>query len=155
MADYSITIIPFTMEKLNDVIDFENNLRKEEDFWGWNIDEKYISGVKDSFADRSFDNCVSLLAYSGKKVVGRIDASMIKTRFDGSTRAYLDWICVLKSYRHKGVAQSLLNELCKILKERDVNSLVGLTAANEEAQKFYRSIPNSTMRDIGIWIDIE
>lgn len=79
---------------------------------------------------------------------------MIKTRFDGSIRAYLDWVCVLKSYRHMGVAQALLKELCVVLKSRGITSLVGLTAANEEAQKFYRSIPNSIMRDIGIWIDI-
>lgn len=110
--------------------------------------------MKGSFANHSFDDCISLLAYIDGKVVGRIDASMIKTRFDGTVRAYLDWICVLKSYRHKGVAQTLFKELCAVLKSRDIASLVGLTAANEEAQRFYRSIPNSVMRDIGIWIDI-
>ena len=150
----SVLIVPFTIEKLNDVINFENNLREEEDVWGWDIDDKYISSVKDSFSNKSFDDCISLLAYIDGKVVGRIDASMIKTRFDGSIRAYHDWVCVLKSYRHIGVAQALLKELCVVLKSRGITSLVGLTAANEEAQKFYRSIPNSIMRDIGIWIDI-
>lgn len=150
----SVLIVPFTIDKLNDVINFENNLREEEDVWGWDIDDKYISSVKDSFSNKSFDDCISLLAYIDGKVVGRIDASMIKTRFDGSIRAYLDWVCVLKSYRHIGVAQALLKELCVVLKSRSITSLVGLTAANEEAQKFYRSIPNSIMRDIGIWIDI-
>ncbi len=33
--------------------------------------------------------------------------------------------------------------------------LIALTAANEEAQRFYKSVPNSMMRDIGIWIDIK
>lgn len=150
----SVLIVPFTIDKLNDVINFENNLRGEEDVWGWDIDDKYISSVKDSFSNESFDDCISLLAYIDGKVVGRIDVSMIKTRFDGSIRAYLDWVCVLKSYRHMGVAQALLKELCVVLKSRGITSLVGLTASNEEAQKFYRSIPNSIMRDIGIWIDI-
>lgn len=150
----SVLIVHFTIDKLNDVISFENNLREEDDVWGWDIDDKYISSVKDSFSNKSFDDCISLLAYIDGKVVGRIDASMIKTRFDGSIRAYLDWVCVLKSYRHIGVAQALLKELCVVLKSRGVTSLVGLTAANEEVQKFYRSIPNSIMRDIGIWIDI-
>ena len=150
----SVLIVPFTIDKLNDVINFENNLRGEEDVWGWDIDDKYISSVKDSFSNKSFDDCISLLAYIDGKVVGRIDVSMIKTRFDGSIRAYLDWVCVLKSYRHMGVAQALLKELCVVLKSRGITSLVGLTASNEEAQKFYRSIPNSIMRDIGIWIDI-
>ena len=149
-----ILVLPFTIDKIDDVINFENNLREEEDVWGWDIDDKYISSVKDSFSNKSFDDCISLLAYIDEKVVGRIDASMIKTRFDGSIRAYLDWVCVLKSYRHIGVAQALLKELCVVLKSRGITSLVGLTAANEEAQKFYRSIPNSIMRDIGIWIDI-
>ena len=149
------TITPFTIDRLNDVIRFENELREEEDVWGWEIDDKYITAVKESFINKTFDDCICLLAYVDGKVVGRIDASMIKTRFDGFVRAYLDWICVLKSYRHKGVAQSLLKELCNVLKERGITSLVGLTAANEEAQKFYRSITNSFMRDIGIWIDIK
>lgn len=153
-SNSDIRIVPFIIDRLSDVVSFENNLRNEEDVWGWDIDDKYIEAVRDSFTNDSFNDCISLLAYMDEKVVGRIDVSMIKTRFDGSTRAYLDWICVLKSYRHRGVAQSLLKELCSVLKEKGISSLVGLTAANEEAQKFYQSIPNSTMRDIGIWIDI-
>ena len=88
------------------------------------------------------------------KVVGRIDSSMIKSHFDGSTKAYLDWICVIKSYRHKGIAQMLLEELRKRLKELGVETLIALTASNEEAQRFYKAVPNSEMRDIGIWMDI-
>lgn len=155
VAPVDIKVVPFTIDRFDDVIRFENDLRKEEDFWGWEIDEKYLSAVRDSFSNKSFDDCICLLAYVDGKVVGRIDASMIKTRFDGSVRAYLDWICVLKSYRHKGVAQSLFKELCNVLKEKGITSLVGLTATNEEAQRFYRSLPNSEMRDIGIWVDIK
>lgn len=33
-----IEIVQFTIDKLDDVIHFENNLRKEEDVWGWDID---------------------------------------------------------------------------------------------------------------------
>lgn len=33
--------------------------------------------------------------------------------------------------------------------------LIALTAANEEAQRFYKSVTDSMMRDIGIWIDIK
>ena len=31
---------------------------------------------------------------------------------------------------------------------------IALTASNEEAQSFYRSVPDSEMKDIGIWINI-
>ncbi len=87
--------------------------------------------------------------------MGRIDAALINSRFDGSTTAYLDWVCVLKSYRHRGVAQALLEELRSLLKSKGISSLVALTAANDEAQRFYKNIPNSSMHDVGIWIDIK
>ena len=149
-----ITIEPFTSNLLEDVLSFEIELRNQEDVWGWEIDDNYIQSLKDSFNNRMFDNSLSLLAYSDNKVVGRIDASYICTRFDGSKRAYLDWICVLKSYRHQGIAQLLMDELRKQLKENGFISLVGLIAANDEAQSFYRHIKGSLIRDEGIWIDL-
>ena len=149
-----IDIRPYTKERINDVISFEKELRKQEDDWGWQIDEEYLRSVRESFEDASFADSISLLAYVDNKVVGRIDSSMISSHFDGSTKAYLDWICVLKSYRHAGVAQTLLEELRKMLKEKGITTLIALTASNGEAQNFYRNIPDSLMRDIGIWIDI-
>ncbi len=149
-----LEIQPYTKDKIPDVLDFERRLREEENFWGWEIDHEYISAVEQSFEDKSFEDSISLLAYDNGVVVGRIDASLIASHFDGSKKAYLDWICVIKSNRHQGVAQRLLESLRKVLKDRHIDTLVALTAANEEAQRFYKSIPNSEMRDIGIWIDI-
>jgi ribosomal protein S18 acetylase RimI-like enzyme len=150
-----IDIRPYTKERIDDVVSFEKELRKQEDDWGWQIDEEYLKSVRESFEDASFADSISLLAYVDDKVVGRIDSSMIKSHFDGSTKAYLDWICVLKSYRHAGVAQALLEQLRKMLKEKGIATLIALTASNGEAQNFYRNIPDSLMRDIGIWIDIK
>lgn len=145
----------YTKELIDDVITFELELRKEENFWGWSIDSDYISSVKKSFDDSSYNDSISLLAYVDDRVVGRLDSSMIKSHFDGKRKAYLDWICVIKSYRHLGVAQALLNRLLELLKCRGVNTLIALTASNEEAQSFYKNIPNSMMRDMGIWIEIK
>jgi len=39
-------IIRYTKDKIDDVIQFELQLRKEEDFWGWEIDDVYIESVK-------------------------------------------------------------------------------------------------------------
>ena len=150
-----IEVRKYTKELIQDVIDFEKRLREEEAFWGWEIDEAYIESVRKSFEDIEFNSSISLLAYVDDKVVGRIDSSMIASHFDGSKKAYLDWICVIKSYRHSGVAQKLLSELLQCLKEKDIETLIALTAANDEAQSFYKSIPNSEMKDIGIWIDIK
>ncbi len=150
-----IEIRPYTIERIGDVVAFERNLRKEEDVWGWEIDGAYVEQVRKSFLDDSFRDSVSLLAYADGKVVGRIDSCMLKSRFDGVTRAYLDWICVLKSCRHRGVAQRLLDELRGELKARGIDTLVALTAANEEAQRFYKAVPDSEMHDVGIWINIK
>jgi len=144
----------YTKNEIKDVIDFELRLREEEDFWGWEIDDAYIESVKKSFEDSKFANSVSFLAYVNSKVVGRIDASLICSHFDGSTKAYLDWICVLKSARHLGVAQGLLAELRRYLREQyQVDTLIALMASNDEAQRFYRSVENAEIRDEGIWMD--
>ena len=80
---------------------------------------------------------------------------MISSYFDGITRAYLDWICVLMDYRHKGVGQALMQALRDRLKERNIDTLVAITASNEEAQRFYKSIGDSRMHDTAIWFDIK
>ena len=149
-----VTIEPYTKDKIPDVLDFERRLRQEEDDWGWEIDDAYVRAVERSFDDPRFSDSVSLLAYAEGKVVGRIDSSKIASHFDGSVKAYLDWICVVKSWRHRGVAQRLLEALRSRLRQEGVDTLIALTAENEEAQRFYRSVPDSRMRDTGIWIDI-
>ena len=35
-----------------------------------------------------------------------------------------------------------------------MDTLIALTAGNDEAQRFYKAVPDSEMRAIGIWIDI-
>lgn len=149
-----IRVLRYTRERIPDVLRFERELREEEDFWGWRIDQSYILDVERSFSTEMSERAISLLAYDDARVVGRIDAGMVASHFDGSVKAYLDWICVLKSYRHHGIAQQLMQALCKELKARGISTMVGLIAANEEAQSFYRSLPNALIRDQGIWIDI-
>ena len=144
----------YTKESITDVLQFERALRTEEDFWGWEIDDKYIADVTRSFEEPAFANSLSLLAYMEDRVVGRIDSTKICSHFDGSTKAYLDGICVLKSCRHQGVAQALMMALRKELKAQGVDTLVGLIAANQEAQRFYRSLQGALIRDEGIWIDL-
>lgn len=150
-----VRIEPYTKERIDDVLAFEHELRKQEDFWGWEIDKAYEESVRKSFVDPLYKTSISFLAYVENNVVGRIDASLIPSHFDGSVKAYLDWICVLKSHRHNGVAQALKEHLRKVLKEQyNVSVLIGLIASNKDAQSFYRSLPNSLIRDEGIWIDL-
>lgn len=147
-------IVRYEKELIDDVIAYEKDLRKEESDWGWEINEEYIKNVTSSFFDAKFQNSISFVAYLDNKIVGRIDACLIPSHFDGSVKAYLDWICVLKSYRHKGVGQALMKKLRTTLKyEFQVDTLIGLIASNEDAQRFYKSLENSLIRDQGIWID--
>lgn len=149
-----IEIKEYIKDRMGDVLAFEKRLREEEDVWGWEIDEAYVRSVEKSFDDPAFQTSISLLAYVEGHVVGRIDSTMIASHFDGSKKAYLDWICVLKSYRHQQVAQNLLMALIQRWKSKGVDTLIALTASNDDAQRFYKSIAHSEMRDIGIWIDI-
>jgi len=150
-----IEIKQYTPKRIEDVIRFEEDLRKEENFWGWEINDAYVQRVKESFQDERFRNSVSLLAYTDGNVVGRIDSTLICSHFDGSIKAYLDWICVLKSYRHEGVAQALMAQLRKVLYDHyRVDTLIGLIAGNPEAQRFYHGLERATIRDEGIWIDL-
>lgn len=144
----------YTKERIGDVIDFEKRLREEENFWGWEIDDKYIADVTRSFEDEKYAHSVSLLAYAEGKVLGRIDSTLICSHFDGSVKAYLDWICVVKSARHQGMAQALLAALRKTMREEyGVDTMIALMAGNPEAQRFYRSVEGAMIRDEGIWMD--
>ena len=40
------------------------------------------------------------------------------------------------------------------IKKSGVETLIALTDSNEASQRFYRKVPNSEMKDTGIWIDI-
>ena len=83
-------IKPYIKERIPDVLAFERELRREEDFWNWPIDEAYIRNVEQSFGDGRFRDSLSLLAYLDGRVVGRIDSTLICSHFDGSVKAYLD-----------------------------------------------------------------
>ena len=135
------------------VLAFERELRTE-DSWGWEIDEAYEQQVRRSFGDLRFQNALSFLAVDQGCVIGRIDAALICSHFDGSVKAYLDWLCVLKRARHQGVAQALLAQLRQTLREEyQVDTLIALMASHPEAQHFYRSITGAMIRDEGIWMD--
>lgn len=151
-----ITVKMFEREDIQKVIEFEQELRKQEpNTYYWEPDDNYVKQLEESFSDERFNTAVSLVAYKDEQVVGRIDASIISSRSDASCfSAYLDWICVLKNERHNKVAQALLDGLRKELKKQDVGLLIALMANNEEAQRFYNNVENASIHDTGIWMDI-
>ena len=146
----------FEKRDIRKVIAFETELRKQEpDTYFWEPDETYQRQLEKSFDDPRFNTALSFIALRDDHVIGRIDASLISSRSDASCfTAYLDWICVLKSERHKQTAQALLHALRAECKKQGVGLLIALTAQNEEAQRFYRKVEHASMHDTGIWIDI-
>lgn len=47
-----------------------------------------------------------------------------------------------------------MQTLRKELKEQGVDTLIGLIASNEDAQRFHHSLPCATIKDEGIWVDL-
>lgn len=151
----AISIAKLTEAMLLAVFAFERRLSEEEPgYYNWTEEAGYEDKVRASFSGGIFDQALTLVALHGDDIVGRIDAALIPTHFDGSVKAYLDWICVLKSCRHQGVAQALMQALRRDLRTLyGVDTLIGLIAGNPEAQRFYRALPHAVIRDEGIWID--
>ena len=129
----------FEIDDLDKLIAFEKELRKEEpDTYFTQINEDYKRQIVSSFSDPSFNTALSYIALIDDKVIGRLDASLIVTRYNGLIEsAYLDWIAVLKSQRRKGVAQLMVKALLSDLKKKGITELIVLTATNEEAKHFY------------------
>ena len=57
-------------------------------------------------------------------------------------------------FDYRGLTVAEVTELRKQLKDAGVNTLIGLIASNDDAQRFYRSLEKSLIRDEGIWIDL-
>ncbi len=150
-------IKPFKIDDVDRVIAFERELRNQEPHtYYWEPDETYREQLKQSFTDPRFNTAISFLAVKEERVIGRIDASLISSRSDASCcSAYMDWICVLKSERHRGVAQDLLKALKDECRRQGVGLLVALMANNDEAQSFYKKVENASVHDTGIWIEIK
>ena len=108
-----LTIKKFEKEDIEKVLAFERALRAQEpDTYYWEPDEAYARRLAQSFEDPRFNTAISFIALKDDSVIGRIDASLISSRSDACCySAYLDWICVLKSERHRQTAQALLNAL--------------------------------------------
>jgi GNAT superfamily N-acetyltransferase len=144
------------MEKadVRKVIGFERELRRQEpDTYYWEPDAAYEKKLEESFYDPRFNTAVSFIAVREDEVIGRIDASLISSRSDAACcSAYLDWICVLKNERHQQVGQALLKAVRDECGRQGAGMLIALMAENDEAQRFYRSIPGASVHDTGIWI---
>ena len=107
------------------------------------IDEE---GIK-SRVDNSFFNTVNILAKTDGKIVGRIEYHFYGCIQDGYKMAYVDWVYVLKSYRHKGIAQQLFAEFEKDCAKKGINEYFLIRATNDDADRFYRHFTNAELSE--------
>ncbi|MBD5473900.1 MAG: GNAT family N-acetyltransferase [Lachnospiraceae bacterium] len=98
------------------------------------VDEQ---GIKSRISDPFFNRTTSILAKENGKVVGRIEYHFYGCMQNGYRMAYVDWVYVLKAYRHKGIAQKLFVEFERDCVQNNINQYYLIRATNEEANRFY------------------
>lgn len=95
------------------------------------------TGIRKRVCDEFYRLTTSLLAFDREKVVGRIEFHFYGCMQDGYRMAYVDWVYVLKEYRHRGIAQALFREFEKECAKYRINQYYLITAENAEASRFY------------------
>lgn len=120
-------------------------LEKEPDMlWIEQVDE---AGIKARVTDPFYQNTKSILAMNGDDVVGRIEYHFYGCLQDGYRMAYVDWVYVLPTYRHKGIAQQLFKEFERDCANHSINQYYLIRATNLNADKFYHSFANAELDD--------
>ena len=139
--------LELSKENLDMLVEFEKNARvTEPDIFleGFN-EEVFKDETLNAIDNPIFSSARCLMCVDDDKgVVGRIDFSILSSfAFGGDLRVYVDWIYVLKECRHKGVAQFLFKEMEGYLAKLGINEYFLLTAENDEAQRFYKSLTDA------------
>lgn len=111
------------------------------------VDEQ---GIRDRISNPFFTKTTSILAREDERIVGRIEYHFYGCMQDGYRMAYVDWVYVLKAYRHRGIAQKLFAELEKDCAKNDIDQYYLIRARNEEADRFYGSFQGAEMYDTPI-----
>lgn len=108
------------------------------------VDEQ---GIKSRISDPFFNRTTSILAKENGMVVGRIEYHFYGCIQNGYRMAYVDWVYVLKAYRHKGIAQKLFAEFEKDCVQNNINQYYLIRAINEEANRFYEHFEDVQLED--------
>ena len=104
-------------------------------------------GIKSRISDPFYNRTTSILAKENGIVEGRIEYHFYGCVQDGHKMAYVDWVYVLKSYRHKGVAQMLFKEFERECVQNDIDQYYLIRATNEEANRFYGNFEGAQLSE--------
>ena len=153
----NLNIIMLTSENIN-IIDilvrFEQEARvSEPDIWLEDFDaEKFKEETIIALKNPIFNSSRCMLCNNKEnRIIGRIDFSIVSSlAFGGSLQVYVDWIYVLKEFRHQGVAQFLLLQMEEYIKSIGIDEYFLLTAENSEAESFYHSAHGAEIKNCEI-----
>lgn len=99
-------------------------------------------GIKQRINDPFFQKTHSILAVENGNVVGRIEYHFYGCLQNGYKMAYVDWVYVLRSHRHIGIARGLFAEFEKKCLQNDIDQFYLIRAENEYADRFYKHFEN-------------
>lgn len=116
-----------------------NNMTAEE------VDE---TGIKSRISAPFLNRTTSILAKENGMVVGRIEYHFYGCMQDGCKMAYVDWVYVLKAYRHKGIAQMLFEEFERDCAQNNIDQYYLIRATNEEASRFYNHFQGVQLSEV-------
>lgn len=105
-------------------------------------------GIKSRISDPFFNRTISILAKENGIVVGRIEYHFYGCMQDGCKMAYVDWVYVLKAYRHKGIAQMLFEEFERDCAQNNIDQYYLIRATNEEASRFYNHFQGVQLSEV-------
>ena len=146
LAEIIMVFEVLTKDNVEEYIDYLKIAMSEEPnlMFADTVDEK---GIKNRVNEPFFCKTTSILAKIDDKVVGRIEYHFYGCIQDGHKMAYVDWVYVLKSYRHRGIAQQLFTEFEKDCVKNDINQYYLIRAKNDEADRFYTNFANVELMD--------
>lgn len=133
-------------ETMEQYLDYLKSAMKEEpeEMLTEEIDE---NAIRKRILDPFFQNKSSILALSGNQVIGRIEYHFYGCIQDGYKMAYVDWLYVLPTYRHNGIAQGLFNEFEKDCAINSIDQYYLIRATNKNADKFYKSLSDGILTE--------
>lgn len=111
------------------------------------VDEQ---GIKSRISDPFFNRTTSILAKENGKVVGRIEYHFYGCMQDGYRMAYVDWVYVLRSHRHKGIARKLFAEFEKDCARNHIDQYYLIRSKNEDADRFYGKFESASLSEMPI-----
>ena len=108
------------------------------------IDE---AGIRARVTDPFYAGTKSLLAFEGDQAVGRLEYHFYGCLQDGARMAYVDWVYVLKAYRHKGIAQGLFRAFEEECGRNGIDQYYLIRSVKPEADRFYHGFKGAELSE--------